>query len=147
MLKVPLWAATIVSALLSVPAALAQRDPPPLPPGLKPGTPPAPADQGRRDPPPLPAGLEVQARGPVHEAFAEPGTSPVASPVVPRRPPAPIEELHPDEKPAGEGVRWIPGYWQWDEERNNHIWISGCWRVPPPDKLWLSGRWQQVSGG
>jgi len=96
---------------------------------------------------PLPAGLEVQARGPVHEAFADPDTPPSAAPVVPRQPPVPIEELPPDEKPAGEGVQWIPGYWQWDDERTNFIWLSGCWRTPPPGKVWLPGRWQQAAGG
>lgn len=134
-------------ALMAVAPLMAQRDPPPLPPGVKTAPQPAPADPGRPDPPPLPAGLEVQTHGPVHEAFAEPGTPPVASPIVPNQPPAPVEELPPQEKPAGEGVQWIPGYWQWDQERNNYLWISGCWRVPPPGKVWLPGRWQQASGG
>src|SRR5437868_9836534 len=129
-------AAALGLVLLPLPA-LAQREPPPLPPGLKPGTPPPSAPQGQRDPPPLPPGLEVQARGPVHEAFAEPGTPPTATPVVPKPPPAPLEELPPGERPADEGVQWIPGYWQWDEERNDYIWVSGCWRVPPPGKAWL----------
>src|SRR3954469_12237043 len=114
-------AAALGLALLPVPAALAQRDPPPLPPELNPGaSPPAPAEQGRPDPPPLPPAPEVQARGPVHEAFAEPGTLPSAPPVVPRQPPAPVEELPPEQKPAGEEVQWVPGYWHWDEERNNY---------------------------
>src|SRR5437868_7994 len=94
-------AAALGLALLPVPAALAQRDSPPLPPELNPGAPPpAPAEQGRRDRPPLPPAPEVQARGPVHEAFAEPATLPSASPVVPKQPPAPIEELPPEQKPA-----------------------------------------------
>src|SRR5205823_1171204 len=93
-------AAALGLALLPFPAALAQREPPPLPPGVNRDAP-RPAEQGRRDPPPLPAGLEVQARGPVHEAFAEPGTPPAAAPVVPKQPPAPIEELPPEEKPTG----------------------------------------------
>jgi hypothetical protein len=147
MLRTLLCLATALGlALLATGAAQAQREPPPLPPGLKPPAPP-PAEQGRGDPPPLPQGLEVQARGPVHEAFAEPGAPPTASPVVPKQPPAPIEELPPEQRPAGEGVQWIPGYWQWDDERSNHIWVSGCWRLPPPGKVWLPGRWQQGSGG
>src|SRR5262245_12273423 len=130
-------------ALLPVPVTLAQREPPPLPPGLKP-PPPLPAEEGRRK---LTPGAEVQARGPVHEAFAEPGTPPSPAPVVPKQPPAPTEELPPEHKPAGKKVQWIPGYWQWDGERKDFLWVSGCWRVPPPGKVWLPGRWQQVSAG
>jgi hypothetical protein len=44
-------------------------------------------------------------------------------------------------------VQWFPGYWQWDEEHKDFLWVSGCWRVPPPGKAWLPGRWQQASGG
>src|SRR5207248_9151988 len=104
-------------ALLPVPVTLAQREPPPLPPALKRGTPPpTPAEESLRErPAPTP---EVQARGPVHEAFAEPGTLPSAAPVLAKQPPAPIKELPPEQKPAAKGVQWIPGYWQWDEERN-----------------------------
>src|SRR5262249_14998235 len=93
------------------------------------------------------AGAEVQARGPVHEAFAEPATPPSAAPILPKQPPAPIKEVPPEQKPAEKGAQWIPGYWQWDEERNNFLWVSGCWRIPPPGKVWLPGRWQQASGG
>jgi hypothetical protein len=132
-------------ALLPVPVALAQREPPPLPPGLKPQTPPPrPAEGGRRESAPA---AEVQARGPVHEAFAEPATPPSPAPVVPKQPPAPVEEEPPEQKPAGKEVQWIPGYWQWDEERKDHLWVSGCWRIPPPGKVWLPGRWQRASGG
>jgi hypothetical protein len=137
-------AGAIAAALLAVPVALAQREPPPLPPPLKPAAPP-PAGTGEL-PPPAPA-PEVQARGPVHEAFAEPATPPSAAPVVPKPPPPPVKELPPPQKPAGKGVQWIPGYWQWDEERNNYLWVSGCWRLPPPGKVWLPGRWQEVSRG
>src|SRR5262245_3009931 len=130
-------------ALWPVPVTPAQREPPPLPPGLKPPAPlPMPAEEGRRESTP---GAEVQARGPVHEAFAEPGTPPSAAPVVPKQPPAPIEELPPEQKPAGKQVQWIPGYYQW--ELKDFLWVSGCWRVSPPGKVWLPGRWQQVSGG
>src|SRR5947199_7496358 len=77
-------------------------------------------------------GVEVLARGPVHEAYATTVEFPTPSPVVPKVPPAPIEELPPDQKPDGDNVQWIPGYWSWDEERTDFIWISGFWRQPPP---------------
>ncbi len=90
-------------------------------------------------------GMEVLTRGPIHEAFAsvaanagEPG------PLVPRLPPDPIEELPPDQRPEGDNVEWIPGYWSWDEERTDFIWISGVWRAIPPGRQWVPGYWSLV---
>ena len=75
-------------------------------------------------------GTEVQTRGPVHEAFAEIVTFDAqAGVVVNKAPPEPIEELPPDEKPEGENVTWIPGYWAWDDERTDFLWVSGTWRA------------------
>jgi hypothetical protein len=88
---------------------------------------------------------EVLARGPVHEAYAEPVDGNAApSPLVPKQPPEAIEELPPDQKPEGQNVQWIPGYFQWDEERSDFIWISGFWRVPPPGRVWVPGNWQRI---
>jgi hypothetical protein len=90
-------------------------------------------------------GVEVLARGPVHEAFAEPvDGQPRPTPRVRQQPPDPVEELPPDQKPEGDNVQWIPGYWAWDEERNDHVWVSGFWRVPPPGRQWVPGHWQRV---
>ncbi len=100
------------------------------------------------EPPPQPPGVEVLARGPVHEGFAVPAqTRPLPSHDVPVKPPDPIDELPPDEKPAGDHVSWIPGYWAWDDEQKNYLWVSGFWRVPPPDRQWVPGSWQQVEDG
>ncbi len=118
-------------------APAAQPDPVPLPLPI-PGQPVQPA-QGD--------GIEVLARGPVHEAFASTAEAPVASPVVAKQPPEPIEELPPDQKPAGDNVQWIPGYWSWDEEGSQFIWISGFWRQPPPGRAWIPGAWREVKGG
>src|SRR4051812_5766670 len=67
-------------------------------------------------------GVEVQARGQVHEAYAEAGAA-VAEPgvVIGKAPPEPIEEQPPEEKPEGDHVVWIPGYWAWDEEADNFL--------------------------
>jgi hypothetical protein len=93
-------------------------------------------------------GVEVQARGPVHEAFAEPALrGPRPTPVVTKQPPDPIEELPPDQKPAGDNVQWIPGYWAWDDERGDFLWVSGTWRGIPPGRQWVPGYWSQVKGG
>ncbi len=99
-------------------------------------------------PPDQPEGVEVLARGPVHEAFAVPAqTRPLPPQVAPNKPPDPIEEVPPDEKPVGDHVIWIPGYWAWDDEAKDFLWVSGFWRVPPPDRQWLPGNWQQVEDG
>jgi hypothetical protein len=104
-----------------------------------------------QDQPPQPApppGVDVLARGPVHEAFAEPlNDRPTEGTVVTQQPPAPIDEMPPDEKPAGDNVQWIPGYWAWDADTNNFDWVSGFWRDVPPGRRWLPGHWQQVEQG
>lgn len=94
-----------------------------------------------------PAGVDVLARGPVHEAFAATAEQPAPTPVLNRRPPEPVEELPPDERPEGENVSWIPGYWHYDEERTDFIWISGFWRATPPGRVWVAGSWREVPGG
>jgi hypothetical protein len=92
--------------------------------------------------------IEVLARGPVHEALAEPTeVRPQPSPVVPRQPPAPVDELPPDQRPEGDNVIWIPGYWAWDNDRNDFIWVSGVWRDVPPGRQWVPGTWQKVDDG
>ena len=42
-----------------------------------------------------------------------------------------VEEIPPDMKPEGENSVWIPGYWSWDDDRRDFLWVSGVWRVPP----------------
>jgi WXXGXW repeat (2 copies) len=99
-------------------------------------------------PPPQTDGIDVQARGPVHEAFAQPvDGQPRPSPVVAKEPPAPIDEAPPDQKPDGDNVQWIPGYWQYDGDRADFVWVSGFWRTPPPGRQWTPGHWDRVDGG
>jgi WXXGXW repeat (2 copies) len=94
------------------------------------------------------SGTEVLNRGPIHEAFANPITyDPTPGPVVPKEPSDPIDEQPPDQKPEGDNVQWIPGYWAWDDERTDFIWISGIWREPPPDCQWTPGYWDECDGG
>ncbi len=96
--------------------------------------------------PPLPAapadGVEVLARGPVHEAFASLTVEPAPTKPVAKRPPAPLDEQPPEEKPEG-NVSWIGGYWAWDDDRSDYLWVSGTWRVPPPGKQWIAGYWKE----
>jgi hypothetical protein len=112
-----------------------------------PGQPPAPPPEGA-NPDPSQPGVAVMARGPVHEAYAEPSeTQPQASPLVTEQPPDPVEEIPPDQKPEGNNVQWIPGYWQWDADTQNYLWVSGFWRDVPPGRHWVPGNWQEVEGG
>src|SRR6476660_1603298 len=93
-------------------------------------------------------GVEVLTRGPVHEAFAETITfNPQPGMEAPKTPPAAIEEVPPQQRPEGRNVSWIPGYWGWDDERNDFLWISGIYRNAPPKQTWVSGYWSQVAGG
>jgi hypothetical protein len=87
-------------------------------------------------------GVEVQARGPIHEAFATPTSDPVETPLQSKKPPAPIEEMPPAEKPAGDVV-WIGGYWHWDDDRQDYLWVSGCWRTLPRGRQWVAGYWRE----
>src|SRR6266545_2128912 len=73
--------------------------------------------------PPPPDGVEVLARGPVHEAFAEPlDFRPQPGHVVKKQPPEPVDEMPPDQKPEGDDVSWIPGYWHWDDDQDDFLW-------------------------
>ena len=93
-------------------------------------------------------GAQVLTRGPVHEAFAgivsynpEPGV------IVETPPPELIEELPPEIRPTGDNISWIPGYWAWDDERNDYLWISGTWRALPPGRQWTTGYWATTGQG
>ncbi len=101
-----------------------------------------PAAEPGDEPPPVPKGIEVLARGPIHEAFASLTSEPIPTKPVAKKPPKPLEELPPAEKPEG-NVIWIGGYWAWDDERKDYLWVSGLWRTPPPHKQWIAGYWRE----
>jgi hypothetical protein len=100
------------------------------------------------DEPPPPEGVEVLARGPIHEAYAEPAAEkPIPGKILTKQPPPTIEEVPPDQRPDGENVVWLPGYWSWDDDRNDYIWVSGIWRMTPPGRAWVPGTWTAAAGG
>ena len=96
----------------------------------------------------LPPGSEILTSGPVHEAFAKPVTIQHEAGIeIAVPPPANIQETPPAEMPVGASIVWVPGYWAWDAERNDFIWLSGCWRAAPPNMHWVPGYWRPVAGG
>jgi hypothetical protein len=124
------------------------QEPPPIPTPVTDGA--APQGGPAEDPGAAtdPQGGQVLTQGPVHEAFAAPVVhDPKAAPVVAKAPPDPIQELPPDQKPSGQNIQWIPGYWAWDTTRNDYLWVSGIWREPPPNSQWVPGYWHQVDDG
>ena len=94
------------------------------------------------------ADIEAFARGPVHQAFADVyELDPAPSVIVTVAPPADVDELPPEQVPTGDNVQWISGYWSWDEEANDYLWVSGVWRDVPPGRRWVPAYWAQVTGG
>lgn len=92
--------------------------------------------------------VEYLTRGPLHEAFAEPYSADVdPSPFISAEPPASIDELPPEHRPEGKNVHWISGYWAWDEEREDFLWVSGVWRQFPPNQRWVPGYWSTSAEG
>ncbi len=86
--------------------------------------------------------MQVLTRGPVHEAFSGLVTfNPEPGIIVSKLPPEIITEIPPEEMPEGDNVTWIPGYWGWDDEREDFLWVSGIWRSLPPDREWVAGYW------
>ena len=101
-------------------------------------------------PPPVPSQEqpEVLTSGPVHEAFAEPVNLQVQEGlVIPKQPPANIVENAPPERPEGDQFVLVAGYWAWDTDRSDFIWVSACWRAAPPNMYWVPGYWTKVDEG
>jgi len=147
------WGVTgLLTGLLLVGTGIAQTpEVPPYDPDAPLGnSPPVPGSQpfNPDNPPPPTNQGEVQARGPIHEAFAQPGESTVKPGIVaPKTPPEALQEVPPDQKPEGDNVVWIPGYWTWDEDRNDFTWVSGFWRVAPAGRKWAPGYWNKAESG
>jgi hypothetical protein len=91
---------------------------------------------------------EELLRGPIHEGYAEQfDTAPSVGVIVDRAPPAPIPEIPPEIRPDDQQVEWLPGYWFWDDDRDDYIWISGSWRAIPPGVTWIPGYWAELPDG
>lgn len=84
-------------------------------------------------------------RGPVHEAFAELyQAEPNPGVIITQRPPSLIDESPPEVQPMGRNIEWIPGYWAFDDQGEEFLWVSGIWREIPPGFRWLPGYWLEL---
>ena len=93
-------------------------------------------------------GVEVQTRGPIHEAFAALAIrGPRSSPVISTPPPELIEELIPEQRPEGDNSQWIPGYWAWNDDSDAFLWVSGTYRIVPPGRHWVPGYFNRTEDG
>ncbi len=87
-------------------------------------------------------GVEYLTKAPLHEAFATPyQANPQPGELIKNEPPAALNEIRPEFRPEGKNVEWIEGYWDWDPDRNDFVWISGLWRDLPPNMTWVPGYW------
>ena len=92
--------------------------------------------------------VEVQTRGPLHEAFAQPfDLQSAPGTLIQQEPPAPISEEPPEQRPDADNAEWIPGYWAWDAQGQEFIWVSGVYRVPPEGRVFIPGYWQHTADG
>ena len=83
--------------------------------------------------------------GPLHEAFLSPVRD--AEPkYTDRAPPSPISERPGIDRPSAD-AQWIEGYWGWDANKNDYVWVTGTWRIPPPGKFWVNGYWKREEKG
>ncbi|MCE9563563.1 MAG: hypothetical protein K8U57_16095 [Planctomycetes bacterium] len=149
-MTLPLARFAALAAAFAIVSSVRAQAPLPPPGQLQPLPPPEKAQDPL--PPPRPVvqpepGVKVLDRGPVHEAFAQPGAEVRGQGMTaPKAPPAPIPELPPETKPDGQNVQWISGYWMWSDDQKDFVWVSGFWRNAPAGRAWSAGQWKQVGG-
>ena len=106
------------------------------------------ASLGTSQDPVLQDPIQIQTSGPLHEAFAQPIDAQGApGPIVPKEPPPMIPEDPPEQKPAAENSQWHSGYWAWDAQKQEFLWVTGVHRVPPDGRTFVPGYWQRNTEG
>src|ERR1700733_2323264 len=92
------------------------------------------------------AQIKIYEDGPVNEAYlSKIGGDNLILDAIPMQPPEPINERIP--RQIDMQAEWIPGYWAWQPELNDFVWVSGAWRRSPPGYLWISGFWKKFEEG
>lgn len=85
--------------------------------------------------------IQPYENGPVHEAYVTPVSAELLLDAVEFEPPEPLNERIP--KQLDIQAEWISGYWKWDLNANDFVWVSGVWRRPPPGHQWIAGFWKK----
>lgn len=98
---------------------------------------------------PTSEGYDILLRGPIHEAFAVAGGNAVEalSPAAATPPPTQVNERPPTLDEGTDEHQWIPGYWSWNNDLSNYVWVSGLWRRSPPGRTWIPGQWTEDKDG
>lgn len=92
--------------------------------------------------------IQASPRAMLHEAFAQPfDVKPEPGPMIPKEPPPPIPEEPPEQRPADERAQWLSGYWSWDAQKQEFMWVTGVYRVPPQGRTFVPGYWQHTEDG
>jgi WXXGXW repeat (2 copies) len=82
-----------------------------------------------------------------HDALkSDDGAGRAARVYSPQQPPAPVAERPARRRPSPRAL-WVPGYWDWDADRGEFVWIGGDWQVPPTGMIWVGGRWARDQRG
>jgi hypothetical protein len=108
---------------------------------------------GEQPPPPPPADAPEEAQAgepettsaPLHDALRLKETPPKQE-RAPKSPPPPVAERASTDRPDP-SARWFGGYWSWDPAREDFVWVSGAWRVPPANSIWVESRWRRDAEG
>lgn len=85
--------------------------------------------------------IQTHENGPVHEAFITKVNGSLLIEAINKKPPEPLKESVPKQRDMQ--AEWIPGYWYWDIQFNDFVWVSGVWRRPPPGHQWNFGFWKK----
>ncbi len=81
------------------------------------------------------SGPTAGTRGELVPAAGEPGET--RRVYAPKAPPAPVVERPSGVRPA-RNAQWIAGYWAWDTELGDFVWVGGSWQVPPEGSSWVA---------
>lgn len=80
----------------------------------------------------------------VHEAFVPKISAVLPIEMISHNPPT--ERIEKPPQKTNPLMKWIPGYWEWDKEKQEFDWVCGVWRIPPPKHEWVPGYWKRGAG-
>lgn len=84
--------------------------------------------------------IQTYENGPIHEAFVTPSSGRLLLDSIAEQPPEDIAERIPRQNDMQS--EWVSGYWHWDFDLHDFVWVSGVWRRPPPGHQWIIGFWK-----